>query len=152
MLYEGFWRGSGLAGEQPIEPFLDFRFPNLTGYSGSDAAFRIEERRCRYGLAQAEFGQVIARSAHPHGKADSRLLYEFGNAGARLYIIQRCRDECHAAVLVLALGGYQERQFRFARAAPSGPQIQDHDLAAEIAQVDACSAEIVEGEINGLRL
>lgn len=87
--------------------------------------------------------------------ADQHAVIQFHTFDERLnhtppLVIHGDSQNHQAAVLVLALKIDEPRDFNLAGTAPSGPEIEEHDLSAVIRKMNDLSIPIFQGEIRGV--
>ena len=114
--------------------------------NGGDSALAINQEGGRQGIdAAVELRRVIVADQNPviHLQTREKRLDDFP-----ALIVHGDADNGEPFSLMLPLKLLEPGNFDFARTTPGGPEIQEHDFAAVVHEVDELAVRIFEGKIR----
>jgi len=113
---------------------------------GSDPPVTVDHKR---GRQRFEAAVQIARGVVAQHHTIVNLLH--GDEGINRFppvVVHRDSQNLETAVFILALEVHKPGDFDSARAAPGGPEIEEHDLALIVGQMDQLAVRVLQSEIG----
>jgi len=114
--------------------------PNFTEISFSEFAFEVLQPG--HAVLGGEVGQDFFRLSEFQRTLLRRIVR------GELAVFESDADDFEAAVVIFAVVRDDIGQFRFARAAPRRSKIHEHDLAAQLGEIDLTAVDRGEGNVQ----